>query len=658
MIEKISYLKIDKQIFSLNEVNSCTTGNWIGRTFQRLKIKLRTGVSINAEKVDNSLKELSLTSLLNIHNSTKINELYGLLKHTNKLFQSNLKGRVQYTKDTRTFTEKILISNLTCAKSPVLAKYNNQLLWVVKNEKGKWQELSKDNSSQLILENNAAVELIDFESARVEFSSDGKFMINVNQQMMILPEPEQREVLSLNKSIEEMITAMPRADKVQFTFKASDKSSVKTTEPALTEAFIKDSSKFFSETSANDQITTSVMLQAKGYLPEGEYGADWATVDQLRGCTLAIVADAANNKEDSHKGSVDLTRRFRKHLWSNLIQLGSSSLSQEQVQIALTQAIVKTQYETKGDPNCAKCTMACTLVLPAQDGSSHAMGFCIGDSRVMLKKANGSALDLTPTVYSSPYSDTGSAFGSRINQITPIYCKLDAGDTLLLGSDGFGDNMEPKTLGKTPNEALQEVFLSAPDSMSDELRALAKNPQEWLIKASTPNYWTLESMSSMNRSQEIGDWHKSLSEDAKKLLQELHNLYSVLVLTKMEGADIGPTIHRHSTQSDSIKASLFFKKVGNAINMEKSRQSQPLKSKSKKDYEATEIVIITHVVQKQLSDFKNFAVQITGMPGDSEEMQEMFQTWDGNPILAYKWLSSRVGKPDDFSLIALQVKSS
>lgn len=429
----------------------------------------------------------------------------------------------------------------------------------------------------------------------------------------------------------------------------------KTLEPALTSSFITDKDQVFKEKTIHNDIQTTTILQAKSTLAGGECCADWAVLESRDNLTLALVADAAGNKPEAHEGSVKLVNLFRENFWKQLDHPENQGL-----QDALGQALMLTEIETFADSEATCSTMACVAITTDQDGDRYAVGFCIGDARVMLKRQEDNSLDLTPTTFSSSYSDQGANFGGRLFNAGVIFQKLKEGDSVLLGSDGFGDNMEAKSMGKTPLAALQELYEAGKLNDADGLKQLAEKPEDWIENATSASYWTSEDPNVKTPEAEAARmWLNGLDDTQKKLLQELHTLYSQFILDGMNDDDIASQIHANCTQTLLVHAGTF--KIGIDKKIAKVMADLDIQNK------ASDIIITKEDLKMQLeaklkelgifSDsleaYKDYAVNLVSM--STMEKNALFDEWDKDPSKAHEWMGYRVGKPDDFSLISLTI---
>ncbi len=429
------------------------------------------------------------------------------------------------------------------------------------------------------------------------------------------------------------------------------------TGPAENAIFVTDKTAIYSDTVSANGLDTTLQLQAKGYLEENEHAADWATVDTIGNLTLAVVSDAAGNTEDSHQQVKDDTNRFKSLLMSQISSLQKDGiLSLEALSSALSQAFALTELTRSGAKSTA---MTCALICETANGEKYAVGICIGDARAMVKYADGSAKDLTPTDFSRGYSDSANSFGTQqVRVVTPqiIFEKLDSGDTLLLGSDCFGDNMEPKTLGKTPLGALQELSeankLINHTVLQDLLTAATSDQEHWLNTANSPKYWMGTSQGSDKNTPEAL-WMNSLTPEQKQFLQDVHTLYSEHILSEMQGSNIASDMHIHCTSSVDVRGGILRQELGAALKLA-SKKATEGKQLNKKEYETVVAEAQAPIAKTYLQRIKAIAIELISQ----EQFRHLDELWNQNPNLAIDWLEANVGKPDDYSLITITVKSS
>lgn len=503
---------------------------------------------------------------------------------------------------------------------------------------------------------------VDFGACRLEreTTKDGKgndqvvFNIQIEGQFYSLPvlASHRKKLWDVYDSITNLVNGHPDANLVPTKFELAPSSVM---EPALDSSFITDRGQVFNKTSSHNGIQATTILQAKSTLASEECCADWAVVESRGNLTLALVADAAGNKQKSHDGSVKLVNLFRENFWKQIGHPESQGVID-----ALGQALMLTEIETSADSDATNSTMACVAIITNQEGDRYAVGFCIGDARVMLKRPQGNSLDLTPTVFSDSYSDQGANFGGRVTSVQPIFQKLEEGDVLLLGSDGFGDNMEAKSRGKTPLAALQELHEAGKLNDHDGLRQLAETPEDWIKQATSVSYWTNEGQKVQTpEAKAAREWIEGVSDTQKSLLQKLHTLYSQFVLDEMNDDDLASQVHANCAQTALVHAGAFQISVDKEIeNVEAGIAMQNEKSGRKITKEEHNEQLDTKlkelgIFRNHLETYKEYAVKLA--PMSEEEKKALFEAWDKDPSEAHDWMMYRIGKPDDFSLISLSV---
>lgn len=691
-------IHLQNKDFTLKELESCVTGNLFGRTFNRLVLAARKGIWVNTKKISDVVERLDITTLNKINSATTSDKFKGIIRGAEvKILaqvQTNKKTIIDKLKpESKSNPEKIskLLNNILVSheeliieeeasryanfledwlanfhdEGPSLARYNDgskqedELIWVYKNSDNEWERVREDHESTEIVDTKN-LKFIDLDSVKI-VSKERKvkiFLDGKEYSPPLTPSLDEKFVTLTLKSCEEfkedlsmLMSTAPLAFEVEGSETKALDQSLKSANDST--HFVTDKEKDYSFSASHEHLDGEVILQAKGYLSKDEFCADWAGLDQVGNVTLAIVADAAGNKEKSHDGSLELCNLLRKTLMTELMKHEQSGkISTESLQTILTESIMKSAILTASKPESklAPSTLACTLIL-SSGNDRYAVGFCVGDARIMLKQANGEGKDLTPTDFSSPYSDSGSSFGGKFNSIQPIFQKLSPGDTLLLGSDGFGDNMEAKTLGKTPLEALGELYQAGKLDSNPELIELFETPPPWLIEADSVRYWTEESKPSRDsRAEKVQTWHRTTLENKdKKALQALHTLYSEHVLTEFPKENLIKALQKHCTESDLVKASLFILETMELFSNIKLGGVY----RDKKEYDEDLNSQKAGIVEAHMKGFKEYACKLTNK--SEEELKDLFDIWDKNPLEAFDWLEYRIGKPDDFSLIALTI---
>ncbi|CCB86450.1 putative uncharacterized protein [Parachlamydia acanthamoebae UV-7] len=643
---------------TVKQVESCVGGNLLGRTVNRIILGITKQVWINDQKVANKLKILDGDTLDKIYKATTNKIIKNLIfEQRTKVKMANLQGRKiaiieKLDPSLRLFNHpaeyvKIVEHITRLADLPrgiVLAKHQDKLVWVRKDQEG-WKVIPPLMEPQSVKEDE--LEFVDVDTVELEFLQKD-FVLDLKGKKYPSPQNgrNNESLLKATKELKEKIAESGQG--LQFKFSIGQGKSIATLDDALEASesgFVANKDERFVQALTHDKMNGMAILQAKGYLPEGEYCADWVALDNIGDMTIAIVADAAGNKKSSHDGSLELTNRFRQILTTQLVKLQKNgNLSSEDIGEALTQAIIRAELVTRSEGQMVGSTMACTIIIPSGE-KRYAIGFGLGDARVMLKKEDGTAKDLTPTNFESPYSDPGPTFGAGIKKIVPIFQELRNGDTILLGSDGFGDNMEAKSLGKTPIQVLKELDLAGKLDNHPKLKAFAKNPEEWILQATSPSDWTFNTRrDDSEEAAKAREWQGSLSKESKALLQELHTLYSEHLLEEMDGADIADTIYTHCTKSPFIEASLFVLKMEESAKAKAADIDQRLKSL----YQQEKDRILDELCIENLKKYKDFAIQLTDLDGKSEELTQLFKSWDEDPKLAHEWFSKDVRLSDKF----------
>ncbi|WP_059358673.1 protein phosphatase 2C domain-containing protein [Parachlamydia acanthamoebae] len=789
---KVDATKItfENQELSIKEIESCLGGNFFGRTINRIILKARKGIWVNNQKVANKLKSLHVETLDNIYQASKTNYLKTLIVNEQRFKLANLQNKkVEVLKtldtDSKFLTQPemyakfigrlaglidpqaklfhqsevnakfighardLLDSNFRgkpdeylkliehlvhlsdIPRGTALAIHDNELVWVRKDSE-EWKIIPPYSESKISV-NESELEFVDLDTVNLEILEED-FAVIIDGKKFSSPEHALNNE-ELSRAIEEFKEKLTElADGQQFQFKVDSSKPFTTLDEGLKEAeaktnFSSNKDERFIQEQSHDDLESVAILQAKGYLPEGEFCADWVAIDTIGDMTIAIVADAAKNNQNSHEGSMELTNRFRQILISQLIKLQKDgNLTTEDVTEALTQAIIRAEFATRSEAKVIASTMACTIIIPSEE-KKYAIGFCLGDARVMLKREDGTGKDLSPTEFFSSYSFAGANFGAGIRKIQPIFQELKRGDTILLGSDGFGDNMEAKTLGKSPLQALHELYEARKLDDHPKLKALAENPEEWIQRATSIKDWTGFTFTS--------------SDDKSSLIQELHTLYSEYVLEKMANTHLAKDLYDHCTNSPLIQAGLFmlesekndvpkiqliddkYSKIGQEErqkvlegfcrqnleryknfaekmvekekmkNLFESWDLEPLKASDwLKDYwrefedkipqtiledvrkfklevenhvnehtsqfysdiQEKHDLEVQEIYRSNLGKYKEHATKILDLNEESEKQEELFEQWENDPKEAHKWLLNKVGKPDDFSLIALTIK--
>ncbi|MBS4168028.1 protein phosphatase 2C domain-containing protein [Parachlamydia sp. AcF125] len=656
-------IRLGNKEFTVKEIESSISGNFWGRTINRIILGITKGVWVNKEKVAANLKNLNGNSLDSMYKVATSNTFKGLIANEQKTQSKRLQSKkiailgklgsstalLKRPEELTKIVEHILplhtekpeqlakiIEHLAYLKDlprgPALAIHKNKLVWVRKDNEG-WQIVRPFEREKVEVQD---LKFIDLETTEFNILQNG-LATHIKGKEYTYTTDENHDYTSMVQALNELkekFASLTHGHSLRLELDQFQK--ITTLDDSLQQSesqFVANKDEKFVHSQNDDTMKTTAILQAKGYLPQNEFCADWVAIDRVGSIDLAIVADAAGNKESSHVGSVELTNLFREILTSRLInQQENGILSLDNIVEALTQAMLRTELTTmcEGSMGVAS-TMACTLIIPYGE-KRYAVGFCLGDARVMLKRQDGSAKDLSPTPFSSTYKEAGAFFGMGIESrrgkhIQPIFQELESGDTILLGSDGFGDNMEAKTLGKTPSQALQELKEANKLERYPELKALAENPEEWILQATSPAYWIIDYSSNKPEDMAIRNWQNMLNNESKKLLQTLHTLYSEHVLEEMSGDEIAFDIYNHCTQSPLVK-------MGSFVNEMAGKE----------------------IDKKSLEKYKEFAVQLTGKARESEELSALFSSWDTDPKKAHQWLEYRAGKSDDFSLIALTMK--
>ena len=756
-------LYIKGKEFSVSEIECCVGGNFIGRNVNRLILGIQKGVRINDKRINDllsSFNNMDNETLNKINQSAtkdsfkasiakaslpKLAEMQQgkvalqkelgkdspLLKNPERydkvvgqlLSTQGAKLKTQDPKElkanAKTLEQMVLIKEGMShvpkepPSAPKLAKCGEELVWVVNNE-GQWTEADprqeKDPANRTVYEPNQ-LQFIDMSAHQLAFN-DGQFSTE-HAGTFSLPGMEKDYAKNLQTEAQKISQAIIDPD-LAVSLDFSNMSAIDPIKKDL--SFITDKSKKYVSNSSENNMQAEVRLQAKGYLPAKELIADWATIDHIGNLTLAIVADAAGNKEESHNGSVELVNLFRKNFMQELMNLQGTSLTMEDIGAALEQALVKTEAVTKMKDPIIRSTMACTVVVPVGT-ERYAIGFCLGDARVMsYNDETRQVNDLTPTPFNRPYEDSGSAFGGKINRVQPIFQKLGTGDVLMMGSDGFGDNVEAKTLKQSPWQVLRELY-EAKELNGDEdedLKGLAKklfvegdyyqsdSDEEdlveeelpWIAHADASTYWTGDT-------KEAKKWQEQLDIKEQALLQKLHTRYaehmvkSTIFFSSI--LDAGKNLHDLCTKSTRIQASLFalgIQKEIDKLDLKLNLSTRLFPTKEKFEEELTALIALNKLDQEDIDELKK---QYTPSPKSvsqeehykelsrlikenkiienkleeykahasslmleipEEERKSLFKEWEKDPEKMHNWVLKHMAKPDDFSLVTLRMRST
>lgn len=109
-------------------------------------------------------------------------------------------------------------------------------------------------------------------------------------------------------------------------------------------------------------------------------------------------------------------------------------------------------------------TLTANLTFETKDGKTMAMVAGVGDSPIVVRRANGNVELLSPGMrdYTAAGNDPGGSIGGggNVGDSRNFFINLvevHEGDTLFIGSDGIFDNLEPEYLGVTPKQAYEKL---------------------------------------------------------------------------------------------------------------------------------------------------------------------------------------------------------
>lgn len=254
---------------------------------------------------------------------------------------------------------------------------------------------------------------------------------------------------------------------------------------------------------SGDWIESEGMLRCKGYLGKREISGDYIRTLVGPDYHVAVVTDAAGNKSSSFTGAKKLAHELSDGLYRIAENSeGDAGVFKTKLGVLLKKLHRQMQAEVKAN-NAKATTAAFSITFRGKEGKNLVVGGTMGDARAMLVQ-NSKVENLTISDYAATYTNSGGSFGaedslivgeiSRGNRPLQLFAReIDEGDTLILGSDGMGDNLEAKTMGVSPGEVYN--LLREAGKLGSEFD-YTMIPDNW-----NPN------------------------EDSKEILQELHNAF-------------------------------------------------------------------------------------------------------------------------------------
>lgn len=191
---------------------------------------------------------------------------------------------------------------------------------------------------------------------------------------------------------------------------------------------------------------------------------------------------------------------FVEHCQDALLRADSISLN-EITRIAIegvakAQETVVVDHGSEDREKMTGLTTHCGIVyVQNTEGPSYAVAALTGDMKVFIRDKNGHIRDVTegnrggadPT---DPGGQLGGVLGNDVNlpdirNLTAYVITLQPGDELLPMSDGVHDNLDPSELGRTPEEAYDEIMEKGSEEQKAALQTIDREEihaatQEWL----------------------------------------------------------------------------------------------------------------------------------------------------------------------------------
>lgn len=118
-------------------------------------------------------------------------------------------------------------------------------------------------------------------------------------------------------------------------------------------------------------------------------------------------------------------------------------------------------------------------------------------------------------------------------------------------------------------------------------------------------------------------------------------------------------MHAHCTQTDLVQAGAFkigidkkIAKVAADLDIQNTKSDRVVTQKELNEQLDIKLEGLG-IFSDCLKAYKDYAVKLE--PMSAAEKSALFDEWDKDPSKAHEWMGYRVGKPEDFSLIALSI---
>lgn len=180
-----------------------------------------------------------------------------------------------------------------------------------------------------------------------------------------------------------------------------------------------------------------------------------------KGWELSIVADGSGVNPQARLAADLAKKTFYDSMMTQIDQKKITTV--KDVGRAVLKAMDEAQKKACTAEDLTTFTMGFTF---ESGGKKIAMVAGVGDSPAAVRRADGSVELLAPDIkkYTPAAKDPGGQLGSKENEEAPdirnlfmTLVTLEEGDTLVIGSDGMFDNLDPEMSNITPLEAFKEL---------------------------------------------------------------------------------------------------------------------------------------------------------------------------------------------------------